>query len=94
MTTIIIKEEVDGANIRGATITCLKHLKRYEGFTMPKNVMKEILLCALKGQGCKEDHLDIAQRDSLYEHLKDKQIDDPYIQLFLEQSKETLRKND
>jgi len=76
---------------RGAIILCLKHLYRYGEFSMPKDIMAMILLEALKGCECKEDHLDVFQRKSLYEYIKDKNIDDLYIKQFI---KETEERND
>jgi len=80
-------------SLRGQIIHCLKHLYRYEEFTTPKDIMANILVHALKGVACKEDHLSISERISLYEYLKDKEdIEDPYVKQFIEKSKRLLRK--
>ena len=47
-----------------------------------------ILYYAMKGLRCDGDHLDISQRLSLYEHLKDTDVDCPYIKQFLKDTKE------
>lgn len=54
---------------------------------MPKDIMATILLTALKGDACKEDHFDIAQRRALYEYLKDKKTDNPYIEQFMKETR-------
>lgn len=74
----------------GAIIQCIKHVYRYKEFTMPKDIMVRILWLAHKGLKCPSHHLDVAQRDSLYNYLKDKDIKDPYIQQFLKESKKML----
>ena len=53
--------------------------------------MISILWKAYKGCGCKQDHLDIAQRFSLYKYLKDKEIEDPYIEQFMKETKENFK---
>jgi hypothetical protein len=53
---------------------------------MPKDVMATILLKALKGCNCEQDHFDISQRLSIYKYLKDKDIDDPHIQQFMKET--------
>lgn len=75
-------------SIEGAIAQCIKHIYRYNEFHMPKDIMATILFKALKGCGCKEDHFDISQRLSLYEYLKDKNIDDPYIKQFIKETEE------
>ena len=79
-------------SVRGATIKCLKHMKRYKRIAMPEDLMREILIYSLKGQSCKEDHLDIAQRDSLYHYLKDKPITNPYIKQFIKDTEKRYGK--
>ena len=66
----------------------IKHLKRYKIVEVPFNVIASILLYSLKGMKCKYDHLDIAQRDSLYHIIKDMNINDPYIKQFLKETEE------
>ena len=75
-------------SIKGAIIQCIKHIYRYNEITMPKDVMIAILWEAHKGCNCNKSHLDITQQLSLYEYLKDKEINDPYIQQFLKETKE------
>jgi len=55
---------------------------------MPKDIMIAILWQALKGLHCKQEHLDVSQRLSIYEYFQDKEIDDPYIQQFMKETKE------
>ena len=75
----------------GAIVKCIKGVYRYNEFTMTKDIMIRILWLAHKGEGCQNDHLDISQRLSLYEFLKDKEIDDPYIQQFIKDTKEKFK---
>ncbi|MFW6130050.1 MAG: hypothetical protein ACOC56_02625 [Atribacterota bacterium] len=75
----------------GAIVKCIKHLYRYKEFTMPKDIMIRILWLSFKGLKCKTHHLDISQRDALYQYFKDKEIDDPYIKEFMKQSKEIFK---
>lgn len=75
----------------GAIVKCIKHIYRYNEFTMPKDIMIRILWLAFKGLKCKTHHLDIFQRDSLYQYFKDNEVDDPYIQEFIKQSKEIFK---
>lgn len=75
-------------SIEGAITKCIKHTYRYQEFTMPKDLMISILWKAHKGCNCKEDHLDVSQRQALYEYLKNKDIKDPYIKEFMKQTKE------
>jgi len=84
-------EEKQNISIEGATAQCIKHVYRYGEFIMPKNIMIAILWKAYKGCGCKQDHLDVAQRFSLYEYLKDKEIEDPYIEQFMKETKENFK---
>jgi hypothetical protein len=93
---IIVKptEEIDNEyniSVKGAIIKCIKGIYRYGEFTMPKEIMVNILWLAHKGHDCKEDHLDISQRLSLYEYLKGKDINDPYIEEFIKQTKENFK---
>ena len=74
--------------IEGEIIRCLKHLYRYNQFQIPKDIMASILLKALRGTRCKQDHFDISQRLSLYEYFKGKSVDDPYIQQFINETKD------
>jgi len=87
------EEELSRHNIsiEGAIVQCIKHVYRYNEFTMPKDIMISILWKAKKGCSCKEDHLDISQRLSLYEYLKDKEIKDPYINQFIKDTKENFK---
>jgi len=73
---------------RGAIILCLKHLYRYNEFYMPKDIMASILLKALRGCSCDKDHFDISQRLALYDYIKDKKIDDPYVKQFIKETEE------
>jgi len=81
-------------SLEGAIIKCIKHIYRYQEFTMPKDIMISILWKAHKGCGCKQDHLDISQRLSLYDYLKDKDIEDPYINQFIKETKEKFKNAD
>lgn len=85
---ITAKHEI---STRGAIIKCIKHVYRYGEFTMPKDIMIRILWLAHKGEACQQDHFDIAQRHSLYHYLKDKEIDDHYIQQFLKDTQEKFK---
>jgi len=76
---------------KGAILKCIKGVIRYDEFTMTKDIMIRILYLALKGESCKDDHLDISQRISLYEYLKDKDIKDPYIQEFIKKTREEFK---
>jgi hypothetical protein len=71
-------------SIKSDTIRALKHLRRYGSFEIP-DCMEQILIFSLKGQSCEFDHLDPFQRDSLYNYLKDKEIDDIYIKQFIKE---------
>jgi len=75
----------------GAIVKCIKHVYRYGEFTMPKDVMIRILWLAHKGEKCNKDHFSISQRTSLYNYLKDKEVKDPYIQQFINETKEMLK---
>ena len=75
-------------SVEGAIIRCIKHVYRYGSFAVPKDIMIAILWKAYKGCGCKEDHFDMAQRKALYQYLKDKDIDDPYVKQFLVDTEE------
>ena len=77
-------------SLEGSIVKCIKHVYRYGHFFMPKDVMIAILWKAHKGCGCKKDHFDISQRLALYEHFKGKEIDDPYIQQFMKDTKENF----
>jgi len=77
-------------SIEGAIVKCIKHIYRYGYFTMPKDIMLSILWKAHKGCGCNKDHLDISQRISLYKYFKNRDIDDPYIQEFIKDTKENF----
>ena len=67
---------------------CLKHIRRYGTVDIDNKTLERIFLYAMRGINCKEDHLDIAQRSSLYHYLKDKNIDEPYIKQFLKETEE------
>jgi len=76
---------------KGAIVHCIKHVYRYNSFVMPKDIMVRILWLAHKGDNCKCDHLDITQRISLYEYLKDMNFEDPYLLQFMEETKENFK---
>jgi len=84
-------EEKYRISIEGAIKKCIKHVYRYGEFFMPKDIMIKILWLAFKGHGCKKDHFDISQRLSIYEYLKDKEVDNPYIKQFLKETKENFK---
>jgi len=84
-------ESTYNISVNGAILKCLKGVHRYQSFTMPKPLMVRILYLALRGDSCKESHLSISQRLSLYDYLKDKEIDDPYIKQFLKETKEDFK---
>lgn len=93
---IAVSSDEDIANMYnistvGAIIQCIKHVYRYNSFIMPKEIMIRILWLAHKGEGCKSDHLDITQRLSLYEYLKGKDFDDPYLMQFVKHTKENFK---
>ena len=88
---ILVDEELENKysiSVRGAIISCIKHLRRYGVQVFPKELWLKILFYALKGEGCKDDHLDIAQRISIYEYLKDKELEDPYLKEFIKETEE------
>ena len=88
-TITVTKEDYIGdISVEGATVKCLKHIKRYNGCSMPEKVMRAILINALKGIHCKCDHLDIFQRESLYRIVKDMETDDPYLKQFIKECDE------
>jgi len=72
----------------GAIAKCIKHVYRYKELTMPKDIMIRILFLAHKGLKCDCDHLDVAQRHSLYEAIKDNDSGDPYLEQFIKETKE------
>ena len=78
-------------SVEGAIVKCIKHVYRHKEFNMPKDIMIRILWLAFKGLKCKKHHLDIFQRDSIYQYLKGKEIDDPYIQQFMKETKNILK---
>jgi len=93
---IMIDSEEDitakhNCNTRGAIISCIKHVYRYSEFHMTKDIMLRILWLAHKGDECDSDHFDISQRLALYEHLKDKDIEDPYVKQFMKETKENYK---
>lgn len=93
---IIVKSDKDisayhNISTAGAIIRCIKHTYRYGSFVMPKDIIIRILWLAHKGYYCKSDHLDIAQRLSIYEYLKDKKFDDPYLKQFVTDTKENFK---
>lgn len=91
---ILIKNNISkeyNISLEGSIVKCIKHVYRYGQFFMPKDIMVAILWKAHKGCGCKEDHLGISQRLSLYVYLKDKDIDDPYIQQFMSDTEKHFR---
>lgn len=77
-------------SVVGAIQKCIKGVYRYGEFTMSKNIMIRILFLALRGKGCKEDHLDISQRVALYHHFDKEEVINPYIQQFLKDTKENF----
>jgi len=96
---IVIPEEEDITGkyticTKGAIAMCIKHVYRYKEFTMPKDIMIRILFSALRGVNCNEDHLDITQRDSIYEALVNVDTKDPYLLQFLKETKEMLHKGE
>jgi len=76
---------------KGAIVKCIKGVYRYSEFTMPKDIMIRILWLAHKGANCEEDHFCVSQRLSLYEYFKDKEVDDPYIKQFIEETREKMK---
>jgi len=72
----------DETYVKSCTTRALKHIRRYGSFEIP-DCIEQILIFSLKGQSCELDHLDPFQRDSLYDFLKDKEIDDIYIKQFI-----------
>ena len=83
---IISDEQISkeyGLEVRSFITYQIKNLLRYGEVDVPQDVILKTLYLALKGYGCKEHHLDVAQKDSLYHYLKDKEIEDPYIQQFI-----------
>ena len=90
------EEDIDNEyniSLKGAIGKCIKHVYRYGEFNMPKNLMASILFSAYKGCNCRKDHLDISQRLSLYEYLSNKDIQDPYINQFLKDTRENFQVN-
>lgn len=85
-----IKEKYN-MSTTGAIVQCIKHVYRYGSFVMPKDIMVRILWLAHKGSNCEIDHLDIAQRLSLYKYLKNKDFQDPYLLEFVKQTKEDFK---
>ena len=77
---------------RGAIIKCIKHVYRHSKIEMTKDIMVRILWLAHKGEECERYHMDVAQRDALYEYFEDKEVKDPYIKQFLIDTKKLLRK--
>lgn len=73
-------------SVKGAMISCIKHIRRYGYQVLPKDVWLKILWYASKGYSCEQDHIDISQRLSIYEYLKDKGVDDPYIKQFIKET--------
>jgi len=97
MVTIkIISEEKTkkeyGLDTRAYITLMIKHSIRYGGIEVPKKVMLRVLYLALKGFECDKNHLCCFQRDSIYEYLKDKDINDPYIKQFMKETKEVHKK--
>ena len=70
-------------SVKGAIISCIKHIRRYGVQKLPKDLWLKILFYALRGFSCQDDHLDITQRIALWEYLKDKKTGDPYIEQFI-----------
>ena len=88
---LLTDEELDkkyNINVRGMIISCIKHIRRYGYEKLPKDLWLRILFYSLKGYDCNEDHLDITQRIRLYRYFEDKDVDDPYIQQFIKETKE------
>ena len=83
-----IEDNDNGVNVKCSTTRMLKHLYRYGKITTTKVELSNVLIMALKGCDCDKDHLDTSQRLSLYHYLKDKDIDDPYINQFLKETQE------
>lgn len=73
--------------LEGIIIGCIKHIRRYNKKELPRDIWVTIFWNALRGIR-KEQPLDISQRLSIYEYLKDKQIDDPYIKQFMTETEE------
>jgi len=78
----------------GAIVKCIKHVYRYKEFTMPKDIMLRILWLAHKGLGCKEHHLDVSQRDAIYDVLEKIDVDDPHVLQFMKVTREMLHKGE
>ena len=77
--------------MKGIIQRCLKNLRRYGRLdNLTPKLWEEILLLALKGCSCDKQHLDYAQRTSLYDFLKDKEFDDPYLLQFMKECKEII----
>ena len=90
---ILVRDSISrhhNISLEGSIVKCIKHVYRYGTFFMPKDIMIAILWKAHKGCGCKKDHLDISQRLSLYEYFKNKDVDDPYIEQFVKDTKENF----
>jgi hypothetical protein len=90
---IVPQDELEkecSVSINSVVAHYIKCIHRYGTFSSTKNLMLRVLWLALKGDGCKKDHLDIAQRQSLYEYFKDKEINDPYIKQFVKDTKENF----
>jgi hypothetical protein len=82
-----IHSKYPDTTVEGAITSCIKHIRRYGEQLLPKEIWLKILFYALKGYHCKDDHFCPSQRNSLYQYLKDKEIDDPYIQQFLKETR-------
>ena len=86
-----MEKKYSTTSIEGAIITTIKHIRRYGQQTLPKELYLKILFYALKGLGCKDEHLDASHMLALYDYFKDKEIEDPYIKTFIERVKLCLR---
>ena len=71
----------------GIIISCIKHIRRYNQKELPRDIWVAIFWNALKGIR-KEQPLDTAQRLSIYEYFKGKDITDPYIKQFMAETEE------
>lgn len=80
-----MEKKYSTTSIEGAVISSIKHIRRYGEQTLPKELYLKILFYSLKGLHCKDSHLDVCQKNALYEYFKEKKVDNPYIQQFVKE---------